>query len=69
MTARSVTTCGDVLGSEPSNLQPEEPERSAVDRESPEEELDLVLATVFLDIVVDVYSEKAVKEKSWEEIL
>ena len=69
MTARSVTTCGDVLRSEPSNLQPEEPERSAVDRESPEEELDLVLATVFLDIVVDVYSEKAVKEKSWEEIL
>ena len=40
MTARSVTTCGDVLGSEPSNLRPEEPERSAVDRESPEEELD-----------------------------
>ena len=54
MTARSVTTCGDVLGSEPSNLQPEEPERSAVDRESPEEELDLVLATVFLDICIGV---------------
>ena len=42
------------MGSEPSNLQPEEPERSAVDRESPEDELDLVLATVFLDICVDV---------------
>ena len=54
MTARSVTKCGDVLGSEPSNLQPEEPERSAVDRESPEEELDLVLATVFLDICIGV---------------
>ena len=54
MTARSVTTCGDVLRSEPSNLQPEEPERSAVDRESPEEELDLVLATVFLDICIGV---------------
>ena len=40
MTARSVTTCRDVLGSEPSNLRPEEPERSAVDRESPGEELD-----------------------------
>ena len=54
MTARTVTTCGDVLRSEPSNLQPEEPERSAVDRESPEEELDLVLATVFLDICIGV---------------
>ena len=54
MTARMVTKCGDVLGSEPSNLRPKEPERSAVDRESPEEELDLVLATVFLDICIGV---------------
>ena len=60
MTARSVTTCRDVLGSEPSNLRPEEPERSAVERESPGEELDCAFPGHLC--------EKAVEEKSREEI-
>ena len=55
-----MTKCGDVLGSEPSNLRPEEPERSAVDRESPGEELDCAFPGHLC--------EKAVEEKSREEI-